>query len=640
MRRFTLLLIMTVLILAIPGVAHGAPRSLTLLVEEQPYIAAGSLEMLDGEVMVPAKVLETAFGAQLNALEAGQYELVIENVRIQFAAGSKSITANGRPAELRHAPVLSRGRLMVPLELIAVYTPVMTSWDPVKGRLNLRHPLNEVTLLWAVTNSANRPVMVIETRREMGNYQLLKEQSTDDRIVIEFDDMQAAKGLSGLVEGNPFVRQIRFEPIVADRLRVIIELKRPVGYQFVTFPGMRNHLEIHFDFALKDMRVITEGGWPRVLIDTGGDTEFKTFTLSNPERIVIDLPGTVCTLSGTKQAGDGVMVTSVRTAQFEKRTSRVVIDLPEARGYRVTRVPGRKGLLQVLFPHRVTGVILSNGSLAVAGEGKLTGNVVTKFTIDGAELDLVIPNAVLKNAAVTAVGNLPQVKDTSFKQTEAGELAIHLTFLQFGGYRLIPEPTGALKLMLPLSAVAGKIIYLDPGHGGQDPGALSPGGLQEKNINLDVAQRVAARLMSAGAKVVLTRNDDTYVGLYDRPAMANQGAAEAYVSIHSNLHPTDKYINGIETYHCPGRPGSQKLALILHTELLRFSGLNDRGIRTREDFVVTRETTMPSVLIEMGFLSNPLEEQLLGTMSYHETMADAVFESLLEFFTPDPPANQ
>ncbi|HOB34378.1 MAG: N-acetylmuramoyl-L-alanine amidase [Firmicutes bacterium] len=180
--------------------------------------------------------------------------------------------------------------------------------------------------------------------------------------------------------------------------------------------------------------------------------------------------------------------------------------------------------------------------------------------------------------------------------------------------------------------LAGRVIAIDPGHGGSDPGAVGVTGLPEKEVVLDVALRLAQKLRAQGAQVVMTRDSDVFIPLGQRVAIAEAAGAEIYVSVHANAHPSPA-IGGTETYYYPYKgsaAASSRLADSLQRELAGALGLRDIGVKTA-DFLVIRQTSMPSALVELGFLSNAGEEALLRTPEFRQKAADALARAVQEY---------
>ncbi|WP_165279868.1 N-acetylmuramoyl-L-alanine amidase family protein [Paenibacillus protaetiae] len=144
-------------------------------------------------------------------------------------------------------------------------------------------------------------------------------------------------------------------------------------------------------------------------------------------------------------------------------------------------------------------------------------------------------------------------------------------------------------------------VVIDAGHGGTDPGARSVDGRWEKDLNLQISLKLKALLdQEKQIKVVLSRPEDKYVGLADRVTIAEQNKADIFISIHANSDPKGT-ATGTETYYT--RESSKSLADVIHSHLVKGTGLKDRGVK-QESLHVTRETTMPAILLETGFLTN------------------------------------
>ena len=211
-------------------------------------------------------------------------------------------------------------------------------------------------------------------------------------------------------------------------------------------------------------------------------------------------------------------------------------------------------------------------------------------------------------------------------------------------------------------------IVIDAGHGGEDPGAIGPGGLREKDLTLDIAQRLARLVRERlGWKPLLTRKDDTFIPLRDRTRFANKHKADLFISIHLNAH-RNRRVRGIETYvldltndqrslEVAARENGMRLeemndleALLTHltvdakkdqslrlahylqramvrTLSSRYRRVSDLGVK-QGPFWVLYGATMPSVLAEVSFISNPTEAKRLTTPAYRQAIAEALLEGL------------
>jgi N-acetylmuramoyl-L-alanine amidase len=187
----------------------------------------------------------------------------------------------------------------------------------------------------------------------------------------------------------------------------------------------------------------------------------------------------------------------------------------------------------------------------------------------------------------------------------------------------------------------GKLIVVDPGHGGYDPGALGRSGLKEKDVNLDISLRLGTLLRQLGARVEFTRDDDTFIPLYDRPAMANALHADLFVSIHADS-TNKRDVNGVSTYYYQNSDPSRQsffdrsilLAQDVQNSLVYGADLADRGVKKSPGigFAVLRESQMPSILVETAFISNSSDEARLSSPNFRQTTAVAIARGLTDFF--------
>ncbi|MEW8994462.1 cell wall-binding repeat-containing protein [Clostridium sp.] len=165
-------------------------------------------------------------------------------------------------------------------------------------------------------------------------------------------------------------------------------------------------------------------------------------------------------------------------------------------------------------------------------------------------------------------------------------------------------------------------VFIDAGHGGSDPGARA-NGLREKDLTLSIALKVQRILQAQGIEVVMSRTTDKFLELKEISSLANSSGADAFASIHINSVENAPTANGIETYYYPNRMDSKPLADSVQKQLLSSTGAYDRKVKTA-DFHVVRETNMPSILAECGFISNQSEAIKMSTNAYQELLASGI----------------
>ncbi|GAX37077.1 N-acetylmuramoyl-L-alanine amidase [Nodularia sp. NIES-3585] len=171
------------------------------------------------------------------------------------------------------------------------------------------------------------------------------------------------------------------------------------------------------------------------------------------------------------------------------------------------------------------------------------------------------------------------------------------------------------------------VVMIDPGHGGRDPGAIGIRGLREIDVALPIGKRIAAILEQNGVQAVLTRDSDYFVSLQGRVNLAQRAKADLFVSIHANaISMSRPDVNGLETYYYGS---GQSLARSIHSSVLQNVTIRDRNVRQARFFVL-RKTSMPSVLVEVGFVTGAEDAARLRTTAYQNQMADAIARGILQ----------
>ncbi|MFJ7744184.1 SH3 domain-containing protein [Peribacillus sp. NPDC097295] len=173
-----------------------------------------------------------------------------------------------------------------------------------------------------------------------------------------------------------------------------------------------------------------------------------------------------------------------------------------------------------------------------------------------------------------------------------------------------------------------KVIIIDPGHGGRDSGTIGVGGTLEKNLTIQTAELLRDKLQAAGAKVILTRSSNTYVALPSRVSISHIHNADAFISLHYDS-TIDEITSGITTYYYHGY--QQALASSIANSLGSTMQVPNRGYRYG-DYHVIRENKRVATLIELGYLSNPVDELTITTNEYQETVTSAIYNGLARYF--------
>lgn len=195
-----------------------------------------------------------------------------------------------------------------------------------------------------------------------------------------------------------------------------------------------------------------------------------------------------------------------------------------------------------------------------------------------------------------------------------------------------------------VSLEKGHIVMLDPGHGGYDPGAITNQGVYEKSINLQIAQKVKEMLGPSGIGVFLTREEDIdyvpdgvkgkttkkQIDLNRRIEMAKEVNADLFVSLHVNATATGQD-SGAETFYHYKSESGERLAELVQQELIKIPGMNRRIVKPG-DFYIIKNTSMPAVIVEVGYLSSFKEQKKLQQSWYQEQLARAIAKGIANYF--------
>jgi N-acetylmuramoyl-L-alanine amidase len=310
----------------------------------------------------------------------------------------------------------------------------------------------------------------------------------------------------------------------------------------------------------------------------------------------------------------------------------------------------------------------------IKGKYKYTGP--TKLTIDGVD-KIVVSDSGSNEVKIRIINNYNQKVNYVLNDKE---LTI-TTFPKDQGSNKTKDTTNTkpTAIAAPQPRIINKTIVIDPGHGGDDAGAVGPNKRYEKVINLNVSKNLYSILKQRGYKVYLTRSNDTFIKVMNRTVLANEKNADLFISVHTNSVPKEKAheISGIETFFLsparnerakrvaalenksdiremsnsskdvfleslnrPRITASHKLAIdvqagILQSTRSKYKDINDSGVR-EGPFWVLVGAQMPSILVELGYVSHPTESKRLYDKSYQQLLANGIANGVDSYFSKNP----
>lgn len=237
---------------------------------------------------------------------------------------------------------------------------------------------------------------------------------------------------------------------------------------------------------------------------------------------------------------------------------------------------------------------------------------------------------LLADASAPRPGNLPSVRPVQ-SSTNNDKIPIAIIPPPLGSQPSLPpnlsSPPSLPPGNLPRVPQGSRLVFIDPGHGGKDPGAIGLGGVQEKDVIMPISKYVAQYLEQQGVKVLMARTSDYFISLQGRTDMANRAGADLFVSIHANSMGKGRPdVNGFEIYY-HGSPG---LSQAIHRNVIRSVDVKDRGVR-KARFYVLRNSRMPSTLVETGFVTGYEDNAKLTNPAFQQQMAQAIARGILEY---------
>jgi N-acetylmuramoyl-L-alanine amidase len=498
--------------------------------------------------------------------------------------------------------------------------------------------------------------------------------------------------------------------------RVAIDLQQEVRYTVGRVPGpdriffdlygarlspelVGRSMEVTDDGFLSRIRVVQYNNVVRVVLDVNSVSDYSAFFLANPSRLIIDVhgmrPGTqpMRVARSVPPAATGVgPVYAQPSTHTPSRTAAVEAGVfPDARTVRAgsAQPNGDLGASENAAAHANAGPRSALGDVATLStqpdEVRATKRPTTAPVVASVAGTTAAPQPSVETVVTPKPHRIRSAKPSAARAAddvppaEAGEPGVRATEPVPAG-RTSPErapaapaegATHATSSMMRALGLKINRIVIDAGHGGHDSGTLGPGGLEEKDVVLDVALRLGKLLKERlGADVIYTRSDDTFIPLETRTAIANQAQADLFISVHGNSSP-DPSARGVEVYYLNFTSSADALEVAarenavsnesIHqlsdlvkkialqdkiSESREFAedvdqslyagleegnpGLKDRGVK-KAPFVVLIGANMPSILAEISFVTNPSDAQELREEAYRERIAESLYRGVARY---------
>ncbi len=359
----------------------------------------------------------------------------------------------------------------------------------------------------------------------------------------------------------------------------------------------------------------------------------RGISLQKGARLVFDFPNTENNFSKNKIPVNNNLIEEIRVSQFDQNTTRVVVDLTELVHYQTSWVEGQfnvklmNKLQQIKAVDSETELELD---ISLVGEGsyqvyKLHAPQrlvvdVEETIVDKEDLDISNDSRWVRDIRVSQYRLNPNITRVVLDLKENFDFAVQS-----------PDSAQQIAVKVNERTLAGKVVVLDPGHGGKDPGALGAAGTKEKKVVLEIAHETRKLLEKAGAKVVMTRSKDEFIALEKRVEIVNDLEPDLFVSIHANGYQTN-IPDGTETFVEEGSgQQSQFLAQCVQQELIKKLDTYDRQVK-EDGLYVLEHSTVPAILSEVAFITNPKQEKLLTDEEFRFEAAVGLYEGISKYF--------
>ena len=627
--------------------------------------------IFDDHSVVPARAVFEQLGAQVNwDGSKSQVAVSMNSTNILLEINSDIAIVNGTAHKLAIPAKIINDRTMIPTRFVGETLGMEVDWigaqrtitidyEPQKDEMdkeqfvigNVDYSINEQSVTIAIT--ADAPI---------GDYRSFWLEDPT-RLVVDIDnaiwDNDITKtNITHAGVSSARVSQFEKEPYIT---RLVVDVEKKTSYQ-IYLSENKKQLYIMFrdkPSSVKGVNFKRSGEQNIVEIEMDFLQQPKVFRLSNPDRIVIDMPTSKLNISEQIEPINANIIKNIRYGQFDKDTARIVLDVGGQPQFEIDENDG-KIIITLSYPSYRNIYYSNNEKPALTIYSQVVGQQYTEvigmeniytLSIPLSAIDLGTGRMDINDEFFEFIyfeQNVEkQMTDIIFKAKNQYEFIVSpeedsaktIVRMQLAMADTTPnepehKPQGILSEVTLDPRAKNKIVVVDPGHGGSDPGAIY-GGVTEKDLNLDISLRLYDLLKQGGVKVYMTRTDDRFVPLQTRAEFANQLDATLFVSVHNNAMADRNYDGTMMLYYpLPFNPyynmSGRRLSQILQTELVTRLGTTDRGLRERTNLAVLRRTKMSAVIVEVAFMTNAKDLANLKTDTFRQKSAEAIYAGIVK----------
>lgn len=608
--------------------------------------------IIDGRTMLPMRQIAQELGCEVNWNEAAKQIYVMRGSDIiVFTVDSKTGYENGKEFTMDVPATIVNDRTMLPVRALADALHLNIKWDDPNRIVSIQSgdtvvkdepkaPESGQTTAGILTGIQTPSAkdadqtFTIQADGPMGRYE--KTFVDDQKIVLDFYGAKSSlpgeitKTNSDIVTG---IRTATHENNGDSFTRVVFDLSGKKDYE-VTQSADKKNITISFGKTTVD-KISAVHSQNKDIITIGGTGSFgaSVAMTADPQKIIVTIPNCQSNLSDKINTADLQYVLEGKVDTSKGNTVELVLAVEDLVQYSYREE--NQNLILEIYPTTLKNMRYDKNAnvLFLDKKDKIdTGSV--KFEdhyLDG-YFDVTLPGDYESDYGYGTYDVKGTVVENIEVSTKGGNTTFRFKQNRISAYEVTDEGGSyAIRVKNP-KEVYDKVLLLDAGHGGKDPGT-SGNGMQEKNLNLTIAQKIAQKLQGSGIKVYMTRDSDVYPENSTRAKTAND-IADLMVSIHMNSGP--ETANGTETLYQVhandngARLTSKQLAEILQGKVVSATGNTNRGAKLWTDVLILNRTTVPSVIVEVIFITNTGDALKISNPAYQDQVAQAIADGIQE----------
>ena len=608
--------------------------------------------IIDGRTMLPMRQIAQELGCEVNWNEAAKQIYVMRGSDIiVFTVDSKTGYENGKEFTMDVPATIVNDRTMLPVRALADALHLNIKWDDPNRIVSIQSgdtvvkdepkaPESGQTTAGILTGIQTPSAkdadqtFTIQADGPMGRYE--KTFVDDQKIVLDFYGAKSSlpgeitKTNSDIVTG---IRTATHENNGDSFTRVVFDLSGKKDYE-VTQSADKKNITISFGKTTVD-KISAVHNQNKDIITIGGTGSFgaSVAMTADPQKIVVTIPNCQSNLSDKINTADLQYVLDGKVDTSKGNTVELVLAVEDLVQYSYREE--NQNLILEIYPTTLKNMRYDKNAnvLYLDKKDKIdTGSV--KFEdhyLDG-YFDVTLPGDYESDYGYGTYDVKGTVAENIEVSTKGGNTTFRFKQKRISAYEVTDEGDSyAIRVKNP-KEVYDKVLLLDAGHGGKDPGT-SGNGMQEKNLNLTIAQKIAQKLQGSGIKVYMTRDSDVYPENSTRAKTAND-IADLMVSIHMNSGP--ETANGTETLYQVhandngARLTSKQLAEILQGKVVSATGNTNRGAKLWTDVLILNRTTVPAVIVEVIFITNTGDALKISNPAYQDQVAQAIADGIQE----------